>query len=165
MSTPNKPIKPTIKGNGVGFVVVQAILLGLLFFGSVRLDAGEACSIQNAPLQWLGYTVFIAGTVLAISAALNLGQNFTPLPKPKDDAVLIQTGLYRFVRHPIYFGVIMLSIGWGLIQQSTLVWVYVLILAIFFDIKSRKEEQWLQAKFSAYADYQKRVRKLIPWIY
>ena len=165
MSTPSKPIKPTIKGSGVGFVVVQAILLGLLFFGPVRLNAGEACGVQNAPLQWLGYTVFIAGTVLAFIAALNLGRNFTPLPKPKDDAVFIQTGLYRFVRHPIYFGVIVLALGWGLIQQSTLVWTYVLILAIFFDIKSRKEEQWLQAKFSAYADYQKRVRKLIPWIY
>jgi protein-S-isoprenylcysteine O-methyltransferase Ste14 len=52
-----------------------------------------------------------------------------------------------------------------LIQQSTLVWLYVLIIAIFFDIKSRKEEQWLVDRFPAYTDYQGRVRKLIPWIY
>jgi protein-S-isoprenylcysteine O-methyltransferase Ste14 len=109
--------------------------------------------------------VFIVGSSIAIIAAFHLGKNLTPLPKPKENAELIQGGLYRFVRHPIYFGVIMLSVGWGLIQQSTLVWMYVLIIAIFFDIKSRKEEQWLQAKFSAYADYQGRVRKLIPWIY
>ena len=60
---------------------------------------------------------------------------------------------------------IVLSLGWGLIQQSTLVWLYVLIIAIFFDIKSRKEEQWLVERFPAYTDYQGRVRKLIPWIY
>jgi protein-S-isoprenylcysteine O-methyltransferase Ste14 len=59
----------------------------------------------------------------------------------------------------------MLCLGWGLIQQSALVWLYVVIIAIFFDIKSRKEEQWLVERFSAYADYQGRVRKLIPWIY
>jgi len=87
------------------------------------------------------------------------------LPRPKENAVLIQVGLYRFVRHPIYFGVIVLSFGWGLIQQSALVWLYVVIIAIFFDIKSRKEEQWLAERFSGYADYQGQVRKLIPWIY
>jgi protein-S-isoprenylcysteine O-methyltransferase Ste14 len=162
MSTPSKS---SIKGSGVGFVIVQAILLGLLFFGPVRLNAGEACGVQNTLLQWLGYAVFIVGSSIAIMAAFHLGKNLTPLPKPKENAELIQGGLYRFVRHPIYFGVIMLSVGWGLIQQSTLVWMYVLIIAIFFDIKSRKEEQWLQAKFSAYADYQGRVRKLIPWVY
>jgi protein-S-isoprenylcysteine O-methyltransferase Ste14 len=52
-----------------------------------------------------------------------------------------------------------------LIQQSTLVWLYVVIIAIFFDIKSRKEERWLVERFPAYADYQGRVRKLIPWVY
>jgi protein-S-isoprenylcysteine O-methyltransferase Ste14 len=153
------------KGSGIGFVVVQAILLGLLFFGPARLNAGEACGMQNAVFQWLGYAVFIVGSGIAIMAAFHLGKNLTPLPRPKENAELIQGGLYRFVRHPIYFGVIVLSLGWGLIQQSTLVWLYVLTIIIFFDIKSRKEEEWLQVKFTAYAGYKKRVRKLFPWIY
>jgi protein-S-isoprenylcysteine O-methyltransferase Ste14 len=165
MTPPSKPSKSSTKGSGVGFVVVQAILLGLLFFGPVRLNAGEACGVQNALLQSLGYGIFIFGTIIALIAAINLGKNLTPLPRPKENAELIQGGLYRFVRHPIYFGVIVLSLGWGLIQQLTLVWLYVVIIAIFFDIKSRKEEQWLVDRFPAYTDYQGRVRKLIPWIY
>jgi len=165
MTPPSKPSKSSTKGNGVGFVVMQAILLGLLFFGPVRLNAGEACGVQNALLQSLGYGIFIFGTIIALIAAINLGKNLTPLPRPKENAELIQGGLYRFVRHPIYFGVIVLSLGWGLIQQLTLVWLYVVIIAIFFDIKSRKEEQWLVDRFPAYTDYQGRVRKLIPWIY
>jgi protein-S-isoprenylcysteine O-methyltransferase Ste14 len=162
MSTPGKS---SAKGSGVGFVVVQAILLGLLFFGPVRLNAGEACGVQNALLQWLGYAVFIVGSSIAILAAFHLGKNLTPLPKPKDNAELVQTGLYRWVRHPIYFGVIVLALGWGLIQQTLLVWIYVLVLMIFFDIKSRKEEQWLCERFPEYPEYQGRVRKLVPWIY
>jgi protein-S-isoprenylcysteine O-methyltransferase Ste14 len=39
------------------------------------------------------------------------------------------------------------------------------VLLIFFDIKSRREEKWLQDKYSNYTAYQKRVRKLIPFIY
>jgi protein-S-isoprenylcysteine O-methyltransferase Ste14 len=153
------------KGSGIGFVVVQGFLLAVLFFGPSYLNTDAGIAAPNGLLLWLGYGIFILGVVIALIAAINLGKNLTPLPKPKDNAELIQGGLYRFVRHPIYFGVIMLSVGWGLIQQSTLIWLYVVIIAIFFDIKSRKEEEWLQAKFSAYADYQGRVRKLIPWVY
>ncbi len=96
---------------------------------------------------------------------MNLGKNLTLLPKPKDNAELVQAGLYRWVRHPIYFGVIVLALGWGLTQQTLLVWIYVLVLMIFFDIKSRKEEQWLCERFPEYPKYQGRVRKLVPWIY
>ena len=153
------------KGSGFGFVVVQAVLLGILFFGPSHINSDASISPPEGLLLWFGYGTFILGTLIALTAAINLGKNLTPLPRPKEHAELIQGGLYRFVRHPIYFGVIVLSLGWGLIQQSTLVWLYVFIIAIFFDIKSRKEEQWLQAKFPVYADYQGRVRKLIPWIY
>ena len=153
------------KGSGIGFVVTQAVLLGILFFGPTHLNADTSITPPNNLLLWFGYGIFILGTVIALIAAINLGKNLTPLPRPKENAELIQGGLYRFVRHPIYFGVIVLSLGWGLIQQSTLVWLYVLIIAIFFDIKSRKEERWLVERFSAYANYQGRVRKLIPWLY
>ena len=153
------------RGSGIGFVLVQAVLLGILFFGPAHLNPDASIEPPNDLLLWCGYGIFILGTVIALIAAINLGKNLTPLPRPKENAELIQRGLYRFVRHPIYFGVIVLSLGWGLIQQSALVWLYVLIIAIFFDIKSRKEEQWLVERFSAYVTYQGRVRKLIPWIY
>jgi protein-S-isoprenylcysteine O-methyltransferase Ste14 len=153
------------KGSGIGFVVVQAVLLGILFFGPAHLNSDANIGESKGLLLWCGYGIFILGTIIALIAAINLGKNLTPLPRPKENAELVQTGLYRLVRHPIYFGVIVLSIGWGVIQQSALVWLYVLVIAIFFDIKSRKEERWLVARFSRYADYQGRVRKLIPWLY
>ena len=153
------------KGSGIGFVVVQAVLLTILFFGPTSLNPDVSIEASTGLLLWFGYGIFILGTVIALIAAVNLGKNLTPLPRPKENAELIQNGLYRFVRHPIYFGVILLSIGWGVVQQSTLIWLYIIVIAIFFDVKSRKEERWLTERFSTYADYQGRVRKLIPWIY
>ena len=153
------------KGSGIGFVVVQAILLGILFFGPSHLISDGSIDPSKGLLLWLGYGIFILGAIIALIAAVNLGKNLTPLPRPKENAELVQSGLYRLVRHPIYFGVSVLSIGWGVIQQSALVWLYVAVIAIFFDIKSRKEERWLVEQFSAYAAYQGRVRKLIPWVY
>ena len=98
-------------------------------------------------------------------AAFQLGSNLTPLPRPKVDAKFVRSGLYRLVRHPIYFGVILLSVAWFLITQGELTLAYAGLIFLFFDIKSRKEEQWLVTTFPEYSDYQKHVRKLLPLIY
>jgi protein-S-isoprenylcysteine O-methyltransferase Ste14 len=100
-----------------------------------------------------------------VIAAINLGKNLTPLPCPKDNAVLIQTGLYQYVRHPIYFGVLMAALAWLLIFPGLYVLAYSICLFLLFDIKARREEVWLAERFSSYKDYQARVKKLIPGIY
>jgi protein-S-isoprenylcysteine O-methyltransferase Ste14 len=58
-----------------------------------------------------------------------------------------------------------MALGWALWVTSWLTLGYAMVLFVFFDIKSRREEQWLKAKFSGYAAYQKRARKLIPFVY
>lgn len=109
--------------------------------------------------------MFLAGTVLAATGAVNLGRNLTPLPAPRENGELVVAGAYRFVRHPIYSGLIFMAFGWGVWLQSWLTIGYALLLLAFFDIKSRYEERLLQDKFPEYAAYRTRVRKLIPFVY
>ena len=52
-----------------------------------------------------------------------------------------------------------------LLVRGPLTVLYAVLLLLFLDVKSRREERWLSAKFSSYADYRKRVRKLIPFVY
>ncbi len=77
----------------------------------------------------------------------------------------MQTGVYAIVRHPIYSGGLVLAIGWAFRTQSWLTLGYVVLLFLFFDLKSRREEEWLTQRYPEYADYRKRVRKLIPFVY
>lgn len=107
----------------------------------------------------------MAGTLLSVTGAVNLGKNLTPLPDPKENATLIVSGAYRFVRHPIYSGIIFMGVGWGLWLHSLLTIGYGLALLAFFDIKSRREERLLEGRFPEYASYRKRVKKLFPFIY
>ena len=94
-----------------------------------------------------------------------MGKNLTPLPRPKENATLVVSGAYRLVRHPIYSGITFMAFGWGLWLHSWLTIGYALLLFAFFDIKSRREERWLEEKFPEYAVYRKRVRKLVPFVY
>ena len=151
------------QSRGELYVVVQAILLIALFFGPK--DIFGLSTMLNQTLWWIGQIFFYSGIVIAIWAAILLGPNLTPLPKPKPSGEFIQSGLYRFVRHPIYFGVILVCFGWASIEQNLYTLVLAIILLIFFDLKSRQEEIWLTEKFSEYDVYKQNTKKLIPFLY
>jgi protein-S-isoprenylcysteine O-methyltransferase Ste14 len=151
------------QSRGELYVVLQAILLIALFFGPK--DIFGLPTMLNQTLWWIGQILFYSGIVIAIWAAILLGPNLTPLPKPKPSGEFIQSGLYRFVRHPIYFGVILVCFGWAGIVQTLYTLVLAIILLIFFDLKSRQEEIWLTEKFSEYDVYKQNTKKLIPFLY
>ncbi len=145
-------------------MVVQGILIGLILFGpqgSLLISSEPFATI----LQSCGIAIGLLACLIMVIAAINLGANLTPLPHPKDDSVFIQTGLYQYVRHPIYFGVLLAALGWLLIFPGLYVLAYSICLFLFFDIKARREEVWLVERFSGYKNYQARVKKLIPGIY
>ncbi len=153
----------TKQDRGEIYVFIQAILLIALFFGPADLF-GKPEAIYY-PLWLAGRALFYLRLGIAHWAAIALGPNLTPMPKPKRNAELIQTGIYKLVRHPIYFGVIILGFGWAATLQSWYTLTVAIGLLIFFDLKSRKEEEWLLEKFPSYQGYQRRTKKLIPLIY
>ena len=159
-SSPDK----SIFKRGAWYVVVQGILIGLILFGpqgSPLISSEPLTTI----LQSCGIAIGLLACLIMVIAVINLGKNLTPLPCPKDDAVLIQDGLYRYVRHPIYFGVLLAALAWLLIFPGLYILAYSICLFLFFDIKARREEVWLVERFAGYKDYQARVKKLIPGIY
>lgn len=149
---------------GAWYVVVQGILIGLILFGpqGSRLISSEPIT---SILQSCGIAIGLLATVIMVIAVINLGKNLTPLPCPKDNAILIQGGLYQFVRHPIYFGVLLAALAWLLIFPGLYILIYAIGLFFLFDVKARREEVWLVERFPDYRDYQRRVKKLIPVIY
>jgi protein-S-isoprenylcysteine O-methyltransferase Ste14 len=107
----------------------------------------------------------LSGLILFTKGLTDLGQSLTPLPYPRNDGQLVESGVYGLVRHPVYSGVIFVAIAWALYQQSLSHSLGALALFIFFAAKAKREELWLTEKYPNYAGYQQRVRKLIPWLY
>jgi len=163
-------IKPTESWwknrRGEWYVIVQGILLILVIVGPKSLPGlprwtgGPTISATVA-----GLALAVVGGLLLATALLRLGPNLSALPHPVAGASLVASGPYRLVRHPIYAGIILAALGWGVLNRSSLGVLYALALFIFFDLKSRREEFWLRQALPGYDDYRARVRKLIPFIY
>ena len=151
---------------GEWLAAAQVALMCLIFFGP-RTIAGHPRWRFPFPeaSQAVGLALMVAGGCLLIAAIIRLGSGLTPLPYPKEGAALVQSGPYALVRHPMYTGGLGLALGWALWVQGWLTVGYVVAVFILLDVKSRREERWLAEKFPAYSSYQRRVRKLIPFVY
>lgn len=151
---------------GEWWVVGQFILVPVILAATwlTRAPAG-----WPGALRWLGAAAGLACLVLAATFALggilHLGRNLTTVPRPIDDGHLVQEGLYRVVRHPIYAGVIWGCLGFTLLANSLPGVALAGVVFAYFDQKSRREERWLAERYPAYPAYRQRVRKLIPWLY
>jgi protein-S-isoprenylcysteine O-methyltransferase Ste14 len=115
----------------------------------------------------LGIALIAVGGAVAASGLLELQRAaaLTPLPYPRPEGRLVESGAYRFVRHPIYGGLILATVGWAVLRTSPLAFVAAVALAIVFDLKRRREEAWLLAHHPGYRAYQGRTRALIPGLY
>jgi protein-S-isoprenylcysteine O-methyltransferase Ste14 len=162
---------PSLGPRGVGWVLLQGILLVLVGAAGLRALAGADGLLGAAwsgPGRILTSAVAVglmgAGAVQAWRGVRDLGSSLTPLPHPRDDARLVETGIYGSVRHPIYGGLILLGVGWALLAASPLALALALMLVPLFWLKSSVEERWLLERFPGYDDYRHRTRRFIAWI-
>ena len=151
---------------GEWYVVVQAILFLLVVFGPRSWRGWPSWEFPGGTLVWVGGAVLmLGGGCLATAGLLKLGAGATGLPRFAAGAGLQQTGAFSVVRHPVYCGTILAAFGWALIRQGWLTVGYAVLLSVLLDLKSRREEARLLAKFPVYANYRQRVRKFIPFVY
>jgi protein-S-isoprenylcysteine O-methyltransferase Ste14 len=153
---------PSLGPRGEGWVAIQGILLAAT---AVAGQFGPSWADGTRVATSIGGAVLIAGGVmLAIKGTRDLRGALTPLPYPRADAELVETGVYALVRHPIYGGLVLMATGWSLLTASPAALVASALLLGFFELKSRREEAWLEQRFTGYAAYRARTRRLIPWI-
>jgi protein-S-isoprenylcysteine O-methyltransferase Ste14 len=151
---------------GEWYVVIQFAIFLLIAFGPRTWPGLPEWGYLFVRIGTLtGGCLLILGGLFTAAGFYSLGTNLTVLRRPRENARLVETGAYRLVRHPIYAGLLFSALGWGLLVHGWLTIGYAILLCIFLDLKARREERWLREKFPEYAAYQKRVARLIPFIY
>jgi protein-S-isoprenylcysteine O-methyltransferase Ste14 len=114
-------------------------------------------------IRELGGVLFLLGGIGIVLSALYLGRALTPIPLP-NGAGLTARGVYRWVRHPMYTSVLVLCVGVATSRGALAVWVGVVLLAVFFELKTRLEEKYLIDAYDGYAAYASRTGKFVPLV-
>jgi protein-S-isoprenylcysteine O-methyltransferase Ste14 len=136
------------------FIVVQTLLLNVL-------------PILDDPLllQIVGTTIYVVGLTMAIVGRLQLGINWANFEDYQvlESQSLVTTGIYRYVRHPIYAGDLLLLLGLELALNS---WLVVGVVALFFIVlrQVKAEELVMSRAFPEYSAYQEKTKKFIPYV-
>lgn len=113
----------------------------------------------------VGWALIVSALALGVAAALSLGRNLTPYPKPVESGTMVAAGPYRLVRHPIYTAVILGMIGIAIRGGDWIGLALAIGLVPFFIAKSSYEERHLIEEYPGYVGYQAEVRyRLVPGI-
>ena len=156
-----KPMNPIKFRKTIAWVLIQTGLLCFFIFCPFRIPLNMPCFVR-----YLGFFFLFGGTLIVMISEISLKRNLTTTPEPISGGYQVTSGLYHFVRHPMYSGIILMGLGFGIWMNDLIKILLTAGIFIFLDIKSRAEEKWLEKTFSGYVSYKKQVtKKFIPWLY
>ena len=152
------------KAKGWVFVIIQFTCLAV-----IMIVSAFEFKVMNRPLvpiiTYIGVTFILLGTMFFTVVVFNFGQMITPNPVPLDKAILRTTGIYKYIRHPMYTSVLVLFLGIVLYFQAYFSLALEAGLFFFFVLKTRFEERILRNKFPEYLVYSTRSKRFFPFLY
>lgn len=152
----------------LGYNLLAITLLALLLLLSFRWEGAPL--VYSKPLVIVGWVLLIsgAGVIAAAFRAFDL-REFLGVRGAAEQTLpptLITGGMYRHVRHPLYFGTILLALGLFMVYPSPGRGAVLLVTLIYLVIGSRLEEQKLIREYgAAYIEYRKTTKGLLPWVW
>lgn len=136
------------------FIIIQTLFLDLL-----------PISDKPTGLRVVGTLIFLVGLATAVSGRVQLGENWANIEDYQilQEQSLVTDGVYRYVRHPIYAGDVLLLIGLELALNSWFV-LGVIIPALVVVRNVMREEAILSQSFPGYETYRRQTKRFIPFI-
>jgi protein-S-isoprenylcysteine O-methyltransferase Ste14 len=155
---------PRLGRRGGGWVGIQLLLIGGLMVAGVR-GRGDIAGNELLLAVVLGTILIAIGAWLIFAGIRQLDRSVSPLPKPVEGGTLVEEGVYGYVRHPIYLGLMLVGFGWSVAMDSLPALIVAIVFTVFLDLKSRREESWLREQYPEYVEYAARTRRFVPYVY
>ncbi len=143
--------------NEIILIIFQFLIISLHFIKFEFLHKIEIVK-GNFILIFLGSIIILIASIIMLLAIKDLGRNLSPFPRPIPNGNLITSGIYRFIRHPMYYSLILISLGVFIINLSFYYLFLTLTLTLVIKFKIILEEQYLNKKFKNYLLYKDKVK-------
>jgi protein-S-isoprenylcysteine O-methyltransferase Ste14 len=159
----NKPKEP----RSFSLTAVKAVKVAILVGVIVQTFLPDVLPISDEPfwIRAVGTVVYTLGLLTAIAARIQLGDNWANIETGQvlENQKVVARGIYKYIRHPIYTGDLLLLLGLELALNS---WLFlgVFLLAPIVMLKAIKEEQMLVEELSGYDAYRGRTKRFIPFV-
>ena len=138
-------------------VFSQFFIISLHFFKWEFIP--EKQIIEVTPFSYfVGFLIIIIAFIILLVAIKELGRNLSPFPRPINNSNLVTTGIYRFMRHPMYYSLIFISFGVFITKLSIYYLFLLTSLGLIIKFKIALEEQYLKNKFKNYLLYKNEVK-------
>lgn len=145
---------------------IKALKIAILAGIVVQTLAPEILPLSNTPIavRSAGLILYLVGLLTALAGRLQLGDNWLDIESAsvKREQLVVSAGIYRFIRHPIYTGDLLLLIGLELALNSWLVIVALLLVPVVLR-QAIREERMLTATLSGYEAYCRATKRFIPF--
>ena len=138
-------------------VILQFFIIILHFIQLEFIPKKEIMQISFI-LSFLGFLLIIISSIVMLIAIKELGSNLSPFPRPSVNGNLITSGIYRFMRHPMYYSLIFISFGLFITKLSLYHLCLTISLAVIIKFKINLEEKYLIKKFKNYVLYTDKVK-------
>jgi protein-S-isoprenylcysteine O-methyltransferase Ste14 len=145
---------------------IKAVKLTVLAGIVAQTLAPEILPLSNTPsaVQFAGLFLYLVGLSIALTGRLQLGDNWLDIESAsvKREQLVVSAGVYRFIRHPIYTGDLLLLIGLELALNSWLVVLALLLVPVVLR-QAIREERMLAATLPGYEAYCRATKRFIPF--
>ena len=141
------------------YVAAQFVLIvgfaAAIFLAPPALDVPEG-------LRAAGLTLCLVGLAIIFAALWAMGRVMQVSPQPKSDGHLVTRGIYGWLRHPMYTGIVLIVVGLAVRDPSVPVGIVGGALIALLLAKARYEERLLSARYADYAAYRARTWGVLP---
>ncbi|MGB9457559.1 MAG: isoprenylcysteine carboxylmethyltransferase family protein [Bryobacteraceae bacterium] len=143
----------------------QAAILFLQWF-LPHADRHSLWTFADPGVRAAGVFLFVAGGAIQLWAIHTLDRQYSPFVTIQKNHQLVQGGAYRFVRHPIYLGLLIGFPGLILVFRSRVVFPALILTVLFIALRIQWEERLLHGEFGQqFTSYRQQTARLIPYIY
>jgi protein-S-isoprenylcysteine O-methyltransferase Ste14 len=139
-------------------IVIAAIVV-------VRIIHPRSWTFHSLLVGGIGAALFACGVAIAVWARVNLGRNWGMPMTIKQEPELVTSGPYRYVRHPIYSGLILALLGTALLTNVVGLVIFAAFAATFLYSAHIEERNLATAFPDAYPAYREHTKMLIPFVW